>query len=99
MEAPLFTDFYIPMYLLNIVSDRMPGQPHGRYGRTAKGQHMVGLTPPRAFSLRSKFTIFVEDIMVRDVKFVSASCTYGELQALLQTTTLKTLPLVDSKGQ
>lgn len=37
--------------------------------------------------------------MVRDVKFVSASCTYGELQALLQTTTVKTLPLVDSKGQ
>lgn len=66
---------------------------------TAKGQHMVGLTPPNAFSLCSKFTIFVEDIMVRDVKFVSASCTYGELQTLLQTTTLKTLPLVDSKGQ
>lgn len=37
--------------------------------------------------------------MVRDVKFVSASCTYGDLQTLLQTTTVKTLPLVDSKGQ
>lgn len=63
-----------------------------------RDRHLVGLTP-RAFSLHSKFTIFVEDIMVRDVKFVSASCTYGELQNLLQTTTLKTLPLVDSKGQ
>lgn len=59
---------------------------------------MVGLTP-HAFSPRSKFTIFVEDIMVRDVKFVSATCTYGELQTLLQTTTVKTLPLVDSKGE
>uniref|UniRef100_A0A2K5CXH3 Chloride channel protein 1 n=1 Tax=Aotus nancymaae TaxID=37293 RepID=A0A2K5CXH3_AOTNA len=45
----------------------------------------------------SKYTIFVEDIMVRDVKFVSASYTYGELRTLLQTTTVKTLPLVDSK--
>lgn len=70
----------------------------GREG-TAKGQAcMMGLTH-HAFFLHSKFTIFVEDIMVRDVKFVSASCTYGELKTLLQTTTVKTLPLVDSKGQ
>ncbi|XP_007954804.1 chloride channel protein 1 [Orycteropus afer afer] len=53
--------------------------------------------PDLGWNQLSKFTIFVEDIMVRDVKFVSASCTYGELQALLQTTTVKTLPLVDSK--
>ena len=66
----------------------------------AKGQARGGANPAlHAFSLHSKFTIFVEDIMVRDVKFVSASCTYGELHTLLQTTTTKTLPLVDSKGQ
>ncbi|KAB1276671.1 Chloride channel protein 1 [Camelus dromedarius] len=53
--------------------------------------------PDLGWNQLSKFTIFVEDIMVRDVKFVSASCTYGELQTLLQTTTVKTLPLVDSK--
>uniref|UniRef100_G3TVC7 Chloride voltage-gated channel 1 n=1 Tax=Loxodonta africana TaxID=9785 RepID=G3TVC7_LOXAF len=53
--------------------------------------------PDLGWNQLSKFTIFVEDIMVRDVKFVSASCTYGELQNLLQTTTVKTLPLVDSK--
>ncbi|KAM9216444.1 chloride channel protein 1 [Dugong dugon] len=53
--------------------------------------------PDLGWNQLSKFTIFVEDIMVRDVKFVSASCTYGELQDLLQTTTVKTLPLVDSK--
>lgn len=58
-----------------------------------------GAKLPGAFSLHSKFTIFVEDIMVRDVKFVSASCTYEELRNLLQTTTVKTLPLVESKGQ
>ncbi|KAF7463394.1 Hypothetical predicted protein [Marmota monax] len=54
--------------------------------------------PDLGWNQLSKFTIFVEDIMVRDVKFVSASCTYGELRYLLQTTTVKTLPLVDSKG-
>ncbi|XP_055002473.1 chloride channel protein 1 [Sorex araneus] len=53
--------------------------------------------PDLGWNQLSKFTIFVEDIMVRDVKFVSATCTYGELKALLQTTTVKTLPLVDSK--
>ncbi|XP_077004536.1 chloride channel protein 1 isoform X1 [Tamandua tetradactyla] len=53
--------------------------------------------PDLGWNQLSKFTIFVEDIMVRDVKFVSASCTYGELQTLLQTITVKTLPLVDSK--
>ncbi|XP_074123767.1 chloride channel protein 1 isoform X1 [Sminthopsis crassicaudata] len=47
--------------------------------------------------LSSKYTLFVEDIMVREVKFVSASCTYRDLRALLQATTVKTLPLVDSK--
>ncbi|NXG71428.1 CLCN1 protein, partial [Baryphthengus martii] len=44
----------------------------------------------------SKYNIFVEDIMVRDVKFVSSNCKYQDLQTLLQSTTLKTLPLVDS---
>ncbi|KAM8815544.1 chloride channel protein 1 isoform 2-T2 [Rhynchonycteris naso] len=53
--------------------------------------------PDLGWNQLSKFTIFVEDIMVRDVKFVSATCTYGELLTLLQATTVKTLPLVDSK--
>ncbi|NXN16499.1 CLCN1 protein, partial [Indicator maculatus] len=44
----------------------------------------------------SKYNIFVEDIMVQDVKFVSSNCNYRDLQTLLQSTTAKTLPLVDS---
>ncbi|NWV00093.1 CLCN1 protein, partial [Upupa epops] len=44
----------------------------------------------------SKYNIFVEDIMVQDVKFISSSCTYRDLQTVLQSTTVKTLPLVDS---
>uniref|UniRef100_A0A6I8P592 Chloride voltage-gated channel 1 n=1 Tax=Ornithorhynchus anatinus TaxID=9258 RepID=A0A6I8P592_ORNAN len=52
--------------------------------------------PDLGWNQLSKFTIFVEDIMVREVKFVSASCTYRDLQALLHVTTAKTLPLVES---
>lgn len=37
--------------------------------------------------------------MVRKVKFLSSHSTYRELNQLLETTTLKTIPLVDSKGQ
>ncbi|NXE81879.1 CLCN1 protein, partial [Cochlearius cochlearius] len=44
----------------------------------------------------SKYNIFVEDIMVQDVKFVSSNCKYRDLQTLLRSTTVKTLPLVDS---
>lgn len=47
----------------------------------------------------SKYNIFVEDIMVRKVKFLSSHSTYRELNQLLETTTLKTIPLVDSKGR
>ncbi|MGH0134163.1 UNVERIFIED_CONTAM: hypothetical protein FKN15_016614 [Acipenser sinensis] len=45
----------------------------------------------------SKFNIFVEDIMVRDVKFISALSSYGELQTLLDSCSLKTIPLVEAK--
>ncbi|KFO89255.1 Chloride channel protein 1, partial [Buceros rhinoceros silvestris] len=44
----------------------------------------------------SKYNIFVEDIMVQDVKFVFSNCKYRDLQSVLQSTTVKTLPLVDS---
>uniref|UniRef100_A0A4W6DCU6 Chloride voltage-gated channel 1 n=1 Tax=Lates calcarifer TaxID=8187 RepID=A0A4W6DCU6_LATCA len=44
-----------------------------------------------------KYNIFVEDIMVRKVKFLSSQSTFRELNNLLETTTLKTIPLVDSK--
>ncbi|XP_071428002.1 chloride channel protein 1 [Pithys albifrons albifrons] len=44
----------------------------------------------------SKYNIFVEDIMVQDVKFVSSNCKYRDLQTVLQNTTVKSLPLVDS---
>uniref|UniRef100_A0AAR2JHA3 Chloride channel, voltage-sensitive 1b n=1 Tax=Pygocentrus nattereri TaxID=42514 RepID=A0AAR2JHA3_PYGNA len=54
--------------------------------------------PELGFGHISKYNIFVEDIMVRKVKFLSPQSTYRELDLLLQSTTLKTFPLVDSKG-
>ncbi|XP_019724540.1 chloride channel protein 1 isoform X2 [Hippocampus comes] len=53
--------------------------------------------PELALGHISKYNIFVEDIMVRKVKFLSSHSTYRELNRLLETTTLKTIPLVDSK--
>lgn len=46
----------------------------------------------------SKYNIFVEDIMVKKIKFLSPQSTYRELNDLLESTSLKTIPLVDSKG-
>ncbi|XP_048010023.1 chloride channel protein 1 isoform X6 [Megalobrama amblycephala] len=45
----------------------------------------------------SKYNIFVEDIMVKKIKFLSPQSTYRELKELLESTSLKTIPLVDSK--
>ncbi|KAM8826687.1 chloride channel protein 1-like [Synchiropus picturatus] len=53
--------------------------------------------PELALGHISKYNIFVEDIMVRRVKFLASHSTYRELNHLLDTTTLKTIPLVDSK--
>ncbi|XP_036930780.1 chloride channel protein 1 isoform X2 [Acanthopagrus latus] len=53
--------------------------------------------PELALGHISKYNIFVEDIMVRRVKFLSSHSTYRELNHLLENTTLKTIPLVDSK--
>ncbi|XP_037129075.1 chloride channel protein 1 isoform X1 [Syngnathus acus] len=53
--------------------------------------------PELALGHISKYNIFVEDIMVRKVKFLSSHTTYRELNDLLDTTALKTIPLVDTK--
>jgi CBS-domain-containing membrane protein len=47
----------------------------------------------------SQYNIFVEDIMVRKVKFLSLQSTYRELIFLLDSISLKTIPLVDSTGK
>ncbi|XP_045082285.1 chloride channel protein 1-like isoform X2 [Coregonus clupeaformis] len=52
--------------------------------------------PELGFGHISQYNIFVEDIMVRKVKFLSLQSTYRELIHLLDSTSLKTIPLVDS---
>ncbi|XP_073452040.1 chloride channel protein 1 [Aquarana catesbeiana] len=44
----------------------------------------------------SKYNIFVEDIMVSDVRYISSHCTYRDLLNVLKRCTHKTLPLVKS---
>ncbi|XP_066530900.1 chloride channel protein 1a [Hoplias malabaricus] len=53
--------------------------------------------PELGFGHISQYNIFVEDIMVRKVKFLCSQSTYRELLYILESTSLKTIPLVDSK--
>ncbi|KAI3358908.1 hypothetical protein L3Q82_015301, partial [Scortum barcoo] len=53
--------------------------------------------PELGFGHMSQYNIFVEDIMVRKVKFVSSQSTYREVKYLLDTSSIKSIPLVDSK--
>ncbi|CAJ0966874.1 unnamed protein product [Ranitomeya imitator] len=44
----------------------------------------------------SKYNIFVEDIMMSKIRYVSSHCTYKDLLNVLKTCSHKTLPLVES---
>ncbi|XP_060618647.2 chloride channel protein 1 [Anolis sagrei] len=52
--------------------------------------------PDLGWNQISKYNIYVEDIMVCDVKFISSNCKYRDLKDILENTTVKTFPLVDS---
>ncbi|CAC5376914.1 CLCN2 [Mytilus coruscus] len=45
------------------------------------------------------WNIFIEDIMVKDVKYITLISTYKDLQDLLSDTAHKTYPFVDSPGR
>ncbi|XP_030268891.1 chloride channel protein 1a [Sparus aurata] len=53
--------------------------------------------PELGFGHMSQYNIFVEDIMVRKVKFISSQSTYREVKLLLDSSSLKSIPLVDSR--
>lgn len=53
--------------------------------------------PELGMGHHEKYNIRVEDIMVRDVRFITLNSTYRELQEMLQTGQLKTLALVESR--
>ncbi|XP_074543755.1 chloride channel protein 1-like [Halichoeres trimaculatus] len=53
--------------------------------------------PELGFGHMSQYNIFVEDIMVRKVKFISSQSTCREVKQLLDSSSLNSIPLVDSK--
>ncbi|XP_028298678.1 chloride channel protein 1a [Gouania willdenowi] len=53
--------------------------------------------PELGFGHVSQYNTFVEDIMVRKVKFISSQSTCREVKLLLGSSSLKSIPLVDSK--
>ena len=50
-------------------------------------------------SLYRTFNIYVEDIMVRNVRFISWLSTYADLKYLLDNSMLQSFPLVDAPGK
>lgn len=50
-------------------------------------------------SLGRKYNVRVEDIMVRDIHYVTLNCKYRDLQQVLHSTKMKNLPLVESAGE
>lgn len=57
-------------------------------------RHITSSSP-----LLRKYNIRVEDIMVRDVRFITLNSSYRDLQEMLLTGQLKTLALVESRGK
>ncbi|KAI4817929.1 hypothetical protein KUCAC02_011301 [Chaenocephalus aceratus] len=53
--------------------------------------------PELGFGHMSQYNIFVEDIMVRRVKFISSQSSYREVKHLLDSSSINSIPLVDSK--
>uniref|UniRef100_A0AAV2J1A8 Chloride channel 2 n=1 Tax=Knipowitschia caucasica TaxID=637954 RepID=A0AAV2J1A8_KNICA len=52
--------------------------------------------PELGWGHHEKYNIRVEDIMVRDVRYITLNCTYRDLHNVLLTGQLKTLALVES---
>ncbi|XP_059587180.1 chloride channel protein 2 isoform X2 [Alligator mississippiensis] len=52
--------------------------------------------PELGWGHHEKYNVRVEDIMVRDMQYVTLNCKYRDLQIVLHSTKLKSLPLVES---
>uniref|UniRef100_A0A8C4GSK7 Chloride channel 2c n=1 Tax=Dicentrarchus labrax TaxID=13489 RepID=A0A8C4GSK7_DICLA len=55
--------------------------------------------PELGWGHHEKYNIRVEDIMVRDVRYITLNCCYRDLHNVLLTGHLKTLALVESAGE
>ncbi|XP_061493432.1 chloride channel protein 2 isoform X2 [Rhineura floridana] len=52
--------------------------------------------PELGWGHQEKYNVRVEDIMVRDVRYITLSCRYRDLQDVLHSTKMKSLALVES---
>ncbi|XP_068001229.1 chloride channel protein 2 isoform X3 [Melanerpes formicivorus] len=52
--------------------------------------------PELGWGHHEKYNVRVEDIMLRDIHYVTPNCKYRDLQHILQSTKMKSLPLVES---
>ncbi|NXA31190.1 CLCN2 protein, partial [Eudromia elegans] len=52
--------------------------------------------PELGWGNHEKYNVRVEDIMVRDIRYVTLNCKYRDLQQVLQSTKMKSLALVES---
>ncbi|NXH22989.1 CLCN2 protein, partial [Bucco capensis] len=52
--------------------------------------------PELGWGHHEKYNVRVEDIMVRDIPYVTLNCKYRDLQHVLHSTKMKSLPLVES---
>ncbi|XP_009998437.1 PREDICTED: chloride channel protein 2 [Chaetura pelagica] len=52
--------------------------------------------PELGWGHHEKYNVRVEDIMVRDIRYVTLNCKYRDLQHILHSTKMKSLPLVES---
>ncbi|NXJ72065.1 CLCN2 protein, partial [Rostratula benghalensis] len=52
--------------------------------------------PELGWGHHEKYNVRVEDIMVRDIRYITLNCKYRDLQQVLQGTKMKNLPLVES---
>ncbi|NWI66435.1 CLCN2 protein, partial [Todus mexicanus] len=52
--------------------------------------------PELGWGHHEKYNVRVEDIMVRDIRYITLNCKYRDLQHVLHSTKMKSLPLVES---
>ncbi|XP_038671572.1 chloride channel protein 2c isoform X4 [Scyliorhinus canicula] len=82
----------IAVILANAVSQSLQPSVYDSIIRIKKLPYL----PELGWGHLEKYNIRVEDIMIRDIRFVIVNCKYRELQDLLLCTKLKHLPLVES---
>ncbi|KAM4636130.1 chloride channel protein 1 isoform 2-T2 [Discoglossus pictus] len=82
----------ISVILANVVAQNLQPSLYDSIIQTKKLPYLPDLSSCHV----SKYNIFVEDIMVRDIRFIYSHCTYKDLLNVLKSCTHKSLPLVES---